>query len=94
MTINTHCRIGRVKFKEGGEIHLLKQKPKSICFTSVERLSKRIDEDTLAVGFFLIRKDRTMVTGWSYEKGTTNCDLLGAVSLLKHDMQVQEVEDT
>ena len=89
----THCRIGRVKFKTGGDLHVLKSEQKSVCFITVKNLSGQINEDTLAVGFFLVRKDRSMVTGWSYEAGTSNCDLLGGTSLLKYDIEKREVED-
>lgn len=87
--MKTNCRIGRVKLKRGGNLHLLPLKPKPFSFSAVENLSKMIDDQTLAVGFFVMKKDRNITTGSALDEGTTINDVYGACDLLK-----QDIEDT
>lgn len=86
-----NCRIGKVKFKSGGELQLLKTSEKPYCFGAIDNLRERVNEDTLAVGFFIVHRDRTTTTGWSYDYGTTNNDLIGAAEYLKTDIIDREV---
>lgn len=80
------CKIGRIKFKSGGELRLLPMKEKSHCFGALEELGKRINDDTLAVGFFVIGKDRLVSSGCSYEVGFTPSDFFGACEVLKTEV--------
>ncbi|TXH13834.1 MAG: hypothetical protein E6R03_10545 [Hyphomicrobiaceae bacterium] len=80
------CRIGRVKFKSGGELHLLPRRDVGECSNAPEALSGIIDEETLAVGFFMVRQDRTTACGWSHDSGVTMNDMLGGVERLRADI--------
>jgi hypothetical protein len=81
-----NCRIGKVKFKSGGTIHVLPQKNRVFCNGAVEQLSNHINEETLAVGWFVVRKDRSNTTGWYGDYGTMTVDMLGGVEVLKKDI--------
>lgn len=83
---NLSCRIGKVKFKSGGSLQLLPDRQRTHFHKSVENLSKSIDERTHAVGFFILRKDHTVVTGISYDTGFTAMELQGACEYLKSDL--------
>lgn len=87
------CRIGKIKFKSGGEMQLIRTEPRSYCSVAVQNMSKCIDERTVVVGFFTISENRTVRTGLSYEAGITNCDLLGGVEALKSDILQREILD-
>ena len=87
MTIDTRCRIGRVVMKSGGGvIEIFPRRDIGECSKALEALSSVIDKQTLMVGFFVLRNDRTVVHGWSHEAGVTMVDALGGCESLKVEM--------
>ena len=80
------CRISKVRMKNGATIHILPQKQRPYCHDVASGMLERIDDDTLAIGWFIVYKDRTMATGWSHDYGATNLDLIGGAELLKADI--------
>lgn len=89
----TGCRIGKVKFKSGGIVYNLNIKPRGELHKSIEAAASKINDESLLLGWFLMRKDRTVVTGWSYEEGVCQADMVGAAEVLKTTMQKVEWND-
>lgn len=87
----TNCRIGKVKFKHGGEVHLLPPVILPYCHTSAVNMLNQIDENTLAVGFFIVREDRSVCVGYSYDRGSAPVDLTGAAEMLKNDILCDKI---
>lgn len=67
-------------------VHVLPspKRPKVHC--CIKTISNMIDDETLAVAYVVLNKDRTFQTGIAYEPGLTFSDTLGAVEGLKQDM--------
>jgi hypothetical protein len=78
------CRIGKISFKSGGSIHVLKTEPRSDLHYSVDRMAEACaDKDAIFAFFGVMHKDRTVAAGWPYKAGITNADILGAVGEVK-----------
>ncbi len=80
------CRIGKVKFKSGAEVHILPDKQRTYFHESIVNAANYLDERTHAIGFFILRKDHTVVTGISYDTGFTVAELKGACEYMKDDL--------
>lgn len=83
---NAGCRISRVRMKGGGDIVIYPRRDVGECSKAPEALSSIIDNRSLMVGFFVLRKDRTAAFGWSHEAGVTLPDALGGCEALKTEL--------
>ena len=83
---NAGCRISRVRMKGGGDIVIYPRRDVGECGKAPEALSSVIDNQTLMVGFFVLRRDRTAIHGWSHESGVTMSDALGGCESLKTEI--------
>lgn len=80
-------RIGKIKMKNGGaEVRVLPETKTFHCHESAVNLRKNIDENTQAVSFTVLRKDGTVLTGFSYESGTALSSMVGAADILKTEL--------
>jgi len=81
---DTGCRIGKVTLKNN--IVIYRGREKSHFDREVSELVRAISIDTDCIGWFLVNKDGTTKTGFSYAKGSSDCHLLGGVDLLRCDI--------
>ena len=81
-------RIGKVKFKDTGHEIVFHDfaHTKTHCHESVRNLGDFIDENTQAVGFFILKKNGAAVSGFSYEGGTALAEMIGGAECLKMDL--------
>ena len=77
--MNPHCKIGRVRYKSSNVLVLLQQ-TKHHFYNTFEKARVCIDDDTFAVGFFILFKDRTVESGCAWNPGFTKTDLFGSMS--------------
>lgn len=88
--MKTNCKIGKVKLKNGASVSVLPTPERNFCHASVKSLSRTITPTTLAVGFFVLDEDRTVLAGCSYKAGFAMADLKGACEHMK-DQLIEEV---
>lgn len=67
-------------------VHVLPTAIKSPTREAIHSLSELINEDTQAVGYFVLQKSGNIFTGCSYDAGFTPVHLLGSCDLLKTEM--------
>lgn len=87
------CKIGKVTLKNGAALHLLPTPPRSFVGESASHLGEDVDGDTIAVGYFVVQKNRVVKTNWCYEAGITNLDLIGGCEALKIDIIEREIQN-
>lgn len=84
------CKIGKVyKKTDAGKIRVIPYQ-RTFFHQSLEEVSVRIKPSTHAVGFFILDKDGTVVSGVSYDEGFTASQLKGACEQMK-DSLVQDI---
>jgi hypothetical protein len=82
------CRIGKIKLKTGGHVRLLPVQKRGQCHKSIEHLSNCINENTFAVAFIVMDKERVIrAAGCSYEQGFAYSDLIGMCESMKEDLK-------
>lgn len=67
------------------KLQVLKTPKRTTLHNILPMISEKITEDTLAVGVFVMRKDRTVQCGFSWDAGFAVSDLYGACERLKED---------
>ncbi len=83
----SNCKIGKVTPKNTGNLHVLPQPDTRFqCHHSATHLRNHIDENTKAVGFFILKKDGSVAIGLSHEGGTALAEMIGATEILKQDI--------
>lgn len=86
----TGCRIGKVTPRDR-KLAVLKVHERAYVQRAVGTLSSAICEDAILVGFFVVRKNRSCATGWSYDAGITDTDFLGGCDRLKQSWIEKEM---
>jgi len=81
----TGCRIGKVTPKDK-KIAAIKTKPRTYCHKAAALLGQQINDQTQAVGFFILEKDGNVKSGFSYDTGTALGEMIGSCDLLKSDI--------
>ena len=60
------------------------------CHKAIENMASLIDDQTLFAGFVVLRKDRSINCGWSYDGGVGPTDMVGACEILREDIIKKE----
>ena len=53
---------------------------------TLRRAMEHVDSHAACVGWFVVKKDGTSITGHSYESGSTDAQLLGGCKMLEADI--------
>lgn len=87
------CRIGKITLKQKN-IRSLQIKQKPYVYNACEDMALCIRDNDLIAGYFILHKDRTTSTGFSYEAGVSDTDLLGCCEKLKQEITDRVINKT
>jgi hypothetical protein len=68
------------------KIHLLEIPKRSQFHEFALSVIKLVDDETHAVGIFIMKKDRTVLSGLSYAAGLTKADVKGGCAQMQEDI--------
>lgn len=82
-----HCRIGRVKMKDGADLKILPSRtiglPEQLFRSAMDYASGK---EIASAGYFIVTADGRVMTEWVITEHTTPAHLHGGASMLAHDI--------